>query len=216
MKGIIIKDFYESFCLKKNMHSVIFGACVIPLILFLMPSMYTFILMIVLTIPMLGISTLQYSMEQDEISGYNRILLTFPLTRKQIVGSKIVATLILSALVDLLFMLPLTLVGVYVLKITTLQAGLFLWLLGCFVTFIMTPIYNIGFFALGNKKGTIIYILITIFLIGQFLWLHFSVGVEALLNLSKIKWILILAASALIINAVSYLLCVKIYTKKYS
>lgn len=216
MKGIIIKDFYESFCLKKNMLSAIFGACAIPLILFLMPSMYTFILMIVLTIPMLGISTLQYSMEQDEISDYNRILLTFPLTRKQIVGSKIVATLILSALVDLLFMLPLTLVGVYVLKITTLQAGLFLWLLGCFATFIMTPIYNIGFFALGNKKGTIIYILITILLIGQFLWLHFSVGVEALLNLSKIKWILILAASILIINAVSYLLCVKIYTKKYS
>ena len=78
MLGIIIKDYYESFCLKKNLISMIFAFTALIVLVMLMKNLSSFILIVGITLPMMGTSTLQYSTEQDEISNYNKILLTFP------------------------------------------------------------------------------------------------------------------------------------------
>ncbi|WP_349816158.1 ABC-2 transporter permease [Thomasclavelia spiroformis] len=83
------------------------------------------------------------------------ILLTFPLTKKEIVKAKIISTLILSTLCNLLISLPITLIYVFVYQALNLDIALLIWLFGFILTFIMTAINNIGFFTLGNKKGTI-------------------------------------------------------------
>ena len=105
MLGIIIKDYYESFCLKKNLISMIFAFTALIVLVMLMKNLYSFILIVGITLPMMGTSTLQYSTEQDEISNYNKILLTFPLIKKEIVKAKIISTLILSTLSNLLISL---------------------------------------------------------------------------------------------------------------
>ena len=50
------------------------------------PVSYThlaLILLVGITLPIAGTSTLQETLKQDEISNYNKILLTFPLTKKR-------------------------------------------------------------------------------------------------------------------------------------
>ena len=88
MLGVMIKDFYETFCIKKN----IIGMCISLLFLltmtFLLKNLYSLLLIINLALPMISVSTLQYSMEQDDISQYNQILLTFPVTKKTDYTSK--------------------------------------------------------------------------------------------------------------------------------
>lgn len=155
MLGIIIKDYYESFCLKKNLISMIFAFTALIVLVMLMKNLYSFILIVGITLPMMGTSTLQYSTEQDEISNYNKILLTFPLIKKEIVKAKIISTLILSTLSNLLISLPITLIYVFIYQAVNLDIALLIWLFGFILTFIMTAINNIGFFTLGNKKGTI-------------------------------------------------------------
>lgn len=87
MLGIIIKDYYESFCIKKNTLSMLFSLIIIIFLILWMKDLYSYVLLVGVMLPLIGASTLQYSMEQDEISKYAQILLTFPVTRKEIVQS---------------------------------------------------------------------------------------------------------------------------------
>ena len=83
MLGIIIKDDYESFCIKKNLISLLFVFIIFSLLIILMNNLYALILLVGITLPIAGTSTLQETLKQDEISNYNKILLTFPLTKKR-------------------------------------------------------------------------------------------------------------------------------------
>ena len=83
MFGIILKDYYESFCIKKNLLGTLFGFGSIALLSVLMKNFYSFFLFVGIAFPMIGCSPLQYAMEQDDISKFDDILLTFPLTKKR-------------------------------------------------------------------------------------------------------------------------------------
>ena len=83
MLGIILKDYYETFCIKKNLWGTIFGFGCIALISVFMQNFYSFCLIVGIILPMIGCSPLQYAMEQDDISKFDDILLTFPITKKR-------------------------------------------------------------------------------------------------------------------------------------
>ena len=68
MLGIIIKDFYESFCIRKNLFGFIFSYLFLIFVIFGVRNVSGLVLLIVLALPMTSVSPLQYSMEQDEIS----------------------------------------------------------------------------------------------------------------------------------------------------
>lgn len=82
MLGIMLKDFYETFCIKKNLLGFVFSILLYCFIFFLMPSEYIIILIVALSVPMIGVSPLQYSIERDEISKFDQILLTYPISKK--------------------------------------------------------------------------------------------------------------------------------------
>lgn len=82
MVGLMLKDFYESFCIKKNLIGFICSILLYGMVFFLMPSEYIVILLVVLTIPMTSVSPLQYSIEQDELSKFDQMLLTYPISKK--------------------------------------------------------------------------------------------------------------------------------------
>ena len=216
MLGIIIKDYYESFCLKKNLISMIFAFTALIVLVMLMKNLYSFILIVGITLPMMGTSTLQYSTEQDEISNYNKILLTFPLTKKEIVKAKIISTLILSTLSNLLISLPITLIYVFVYQAVNLDIALLIWLFGFILTFIMTAIQNIGLFILGNKKGSIVLFIFTIVVAISYIFSYVFVGIETIVELTTPTLLIFETLIAIILNIISFYACVKIYSIKNS
>lgn len=216
MLGIIIKDYYESFCLKKNLISMIFAFTALIVLVMLMKNLYSFILIVGITLPMMGTSTLQYSTEQDEISNYNKILLTFPLIKKEIVKAKIISTLILSTLSNLLISLPITLIYVFVYQAVNLDIALLIWLFGFILTFIMTAIQNIGLFTLGNKKGSIVLFIFTIVVAISYIFSYVFVGIETIVELTTPTLLIFETLIAIILNIISFYACVKIYSIKNS
>ena len=216
MLGIIIKDYYESFCLKKNLISMIFAFTALIVLVMLMKNLYSFILIVGITLPMMGTSTLQYSTEQDEISNYNKILLTFPLIKKEIVKAKIISTLILSTLSNLLISLPITLIYVFIYQAVNLDIALLIWLFGFILTFIMTAIQNIGLFILGNKKGSIVLFIFTIVVAISYIFSYVFVGIETIVELTTPTLLIFETLIAIILNIISFYACVKIYSIKNS
>lgn len=216
MLGIIIKDYYESFCLKKNLISMIFAFTALIVLVMLMKNPSSFILIVGITLPMMGTSTLQYSTEQDEISNYNKILLTFPLTKKEIVKAKIISTLILSFSINLLISLPITLIYTFIYQTTNLDTALLIWLFGFILTFIMTAINNIGLFSLGNKKGTIVFVIFIIVVAIGYVYSNIFIGIETIVELTTPTLLIFETLIAIILNIISFYACVKIYSIKNS
>ena len=216
MLGIIIKDYYESFCLKKNLISLLFVFIIFSLVIILMNNLYALILLVCITLPIAGTSTLQETLKQDEISNYNKILLTFPLTKKEIVKAKIISTLILSTLSNLLISLPITLIYVFVYQAVNLDIALLIWLFGFILTFIMTAIQNIGLFILGNKKGSIVLFIFTIVVAISYIFSYVFVGIETIVELTTPTLLIFETLIAIILNIISFYACVKIYSIKNS
>ena len=212
MLGIIIKDYYESFCLKKNLISVLFVFIIFSLVIILMHNLYALILLVGITLPIAGTSTLQETLKQDEISNYNKILLTFPLTKKEIVKAKIISTLILSLLINLLISLPITLIYVFIYQAVNLDIALLIWLF----SFILTFIQNIGLFTLGNKKGSIVLFIFTIIVAISYICSNIFIGIETIVELTSPTLLIFETFIAIILNIISFYACVKIYSIKNS
>ena len=216
MLGIMLKDFYETFCIKKNLLGFVFSILLYCFIFFLMPSEYIIILLVALSVPMMSVSPLQYSIERDEISKFDQILLTYPISKKQIVITKILETYIFTAICQLVLSLPIILMSVYGYHILDLQEGLLILSVGIIFSLIMLPINNAGFMALGNKKGAIMYVILLVAFVIGFIALNFVVGIEQLLLIPLNNWLLYGSILAVILNILGYFACLKIYDIKQS
>lgn len=216
MLGIMLKDFYETFCIKKNLLGFVFSILLYCFIFFLMPSEYIIILLVALSVPMMSVSPLQYSIERDEISKFDQILLTYPISKKQIVITKILETYIFTAICQLVLSLPIILMSVYGYHILDLQEGLLILSVRIIFSLIMLPINNAGFMALGNKKGAIMYVILLVAFVIGFIALNFVVGIEQLLLIPLNNWLLYGSILAVILNILGYFACLKIYDIKHS
>ena len=92
MIGLILKDYFESFMIKKNGISFLVMVLAIALLMVLNRSFYSLCLINVLIGPLIISHPVQASMEQDEISQFDTILLTYPLSKQQIVGAKFLSS----------------------------------------------------------------------------------------------------------------------------
>ena len=216
MRGIILKDFYESFCLRKNLIGMLFSFAVVTTLVIWMRDAYSYVLLVLLMMPMIRVSTLHYSMEQDEISGYDEILLTFPLTKSEIVLAKLISTWLLALLSNLLISLPLTLLYVFAYHSITIELAFGTWLGGLIFSFVMNAINAAGFFALGNKKGTVMFVVILVILAIAYIAVQIGIGIEQLLQAGSMALLGGGALLALLLNLLSYRLCLFIYTRKHT
>ena len=215
MKGIILKDFYETFCIKKNLFGFLFSFAFVVLIVAFMKNLYTFILIVVVTLPLVGSSPMQYSMEQDDISGFNSILLTYPLSKKKIMLAKYLSCF-LFLVGSWIFSFLIMLVYVYVYKTIALYPALEIFIAGMIVSLAVLSICNMGLMILASKKGTILFIAITILFCAGYVFSALNIGVENILLLDKHLLMLIGAVIAIILLFISYYVSLKVYTKRYS
>ena len=68
----------------------------------------------------------------------------------------------------------------------------------------MNALSSIGFFWLGNKKGTIVYMILTIIFAFGYICIHILFGIDVLLNLKLNQILMIGCILAVILNIVSY------------
>ena len=141
MRGIILKDFYETFCIKKNLFEFLSAFAFVVLIVAFMKNLYTFILIVGVTLPLIGSSPMQYSMEQDDISGFNSILLTYPLSKKKIMLAKYLSCF-LFLVGSWIFSFLIMLVYVYVYKTIALYPALEIFIAGMIVSLAVLSICN--------------------------------------------------------------------------
>ena len=216
MLGIMKKDFFETFCIKKNLIEFVFGIVALVICFILMPSKYITMLIVALSVPLMSVSPLQYSIERDEISKFDQILMTFPISKKTIVATKFLETYIFALICFLGMSLPIVLLAIYYYSVLTLQEGILLLLISLIFSLIVLPILNVGFMTLGNKKGLIIYVIISLLFGICYIAIGFMFGVEQLLRISLYRWLIYGGLVALISNILGYFICLKIYDKKHS
>jgi|GEM_PF-6585631 len=91
MKGIILKDLYENFRIFKNGVSYLAAVLFLFLLIEAMQTgdlfslKYCFMLITAFVFPLLGCSSIESSLEQDEKVNFDKIQLTFPITKTEIV-----------------------------------------------------------------------------------------------------------------------------------
>lgn len=215
MKGIILKELYETFCIKKNLFALLFLFMLIILFVSFFENLYTFILVVGITLPLICSTPMQFSMEQDAICEFNTILLTYPLSKKKIILAKylycflfIIGCWLLSFFI--------TLVYVYIHRTIALYLALEIFIAGMILSLIVFSICNIGSTILGSKKGVNLFIAISfVFILGYTLSV-FNIDVENILLFDKHLLMLIGTATAFVLLFVSYYISLWVYTKRYS
>lgn len=215
MLGLIMKGYFETFRIKKNLFENIFGFGVLGLMTAFGTTSYIFCLLVLIICPLIGSTPLQYSMEQNEICKFDDILLTYPLTKKEIVRSQLFACLSFCGATGFLSLI-ITFIYVFIHHTTDLQTGLLVWIGGLIISLAFLAISSIGFFALGNKKGTIIYIILVVLCAVGYVLTYWNIDFMSIFLLDVRLLILIGLVISLLLLAGSYYLCLKIYTKKHS
>lgn len=216
MWGIVKKDFYDTFCIPKNTLSSLGGYLALFVLAFLFgPDSTMMPAFLVLCIPMTTVAVLQSALEQDAMVKFDEILLTYPLTKKEIVLARFIDNLIyvgINAVISILLMLA----YVYGGKTTDLQTGLWYCAAGLVISLITTAVFSVGFYILGNKKGTILYIALVLVAAITYSMMRLNFSFAWILNMNL--WMLF--AIGLVIGILSmlgsYWGCVKIYTRHHS
>ena len=214
MKGIMLKDLYENFYIKKYLATYIFGLVFTSAAFFFASSKYTYILFVILLNMVFGSCMLEAPYEQDEKANFNRLQITFPVTKAEIVLAKYMLALIFTGM-STLYSLVFSLLSLRIHHIVSLSEAMTIWGTGIGVSLIFTSVVYVFYFLLGKKVGVAVYIIFAMIL--GMLYGGFSVvfGVENYTAVDQRFLLIFLPASAAIFT-ISCLLSIWIYKKKYS
>lgn len=214
MKGIMLKDLYDNFCIPKNAASFVFAALIILPAGLLFRSAEYYTLFIGVITPLLGACAVESSTEQDEAANFNKLMITFPVTKAEIVLSKYLLGLIFILASNLIALIC-TMVQVYIHHTVRLAEVARMWGIGLSVSLLCLSVIYIGYFLLGKRWGTIFFIVIVSMIGALFGALRSLYGIEIFLNCSPLLVFGLLAAGAVTV-ALSCLASIGIYKKKYS
>lgn len=216
MLGILRKDLYDTFLIPKNILSNGIGYFFMFLFAYLIgPSLYMLMAFVMIALPATSVMILQAAIEQDESVRFDDVLLTYPISKRQILLTRFCGNLI-GVLINMVFSLVMMLGYVYGGKTTDIQTGIFIWLSGCVISLYAVAVFSIGFYLFGNKKGTIIYVVSVVILAFLYGILRFVAPWEEILALGKWNLLGIAFLGAIPTLALSYWGCLKIYEKKHS
>lgn len=215
MLGIIKKDFYDTFCIPKNLLSNICGYALLAVSMLVLGSNeWAMMLFLIVCIPATSIAVLQAAMEQDEKVRFDDIMLTYPLSKRKIVLARFIDNLLfiaINAFISLILMLG----YVYGYRTVGFQTGVLYWTVGLVVSLFMTAIFSVGFYLLGNKKGTILYFVLVVVGAGLYGMARF-LPIEKILDMDPWTLVGVGFVNSVIVLFVSYWACLKLYTRRHS
>ena len=212
MKGIILKDLYENFRIFKNGVSYLAAVLFLFLLIEAMQTgdlfslKYFFMLITAFVFPLLGCSSIESSLEQDEKVNFDKIQLTFPITKTEIVLSKYILG------ISLIFVFSFTSSHNKI----TLQEGLSAWGFGVLFSLVFFAVVNFAFFLLGRKLGLIVYIFIAMLFGGIYGAVSSLKGMEFLMAGDKTMIFIIGIPIGILFVVISFFLSLACYKKRYS
>ena len=214
MKGIILKDLYDNFCIPKNAAAYIFAGLITIPVGFLIRSEYYYILLSMIILPLFGGCALEYPTEQEERAHFTRLLATFPVSGAQIVTAKYILGLCYAAVCNLLALMC-SMAQVYVHHTLSLSEALRIWGVGISISLIFLSLIYVGYFLLGKRWGTVFFIGVTCVIAVIYGISSALMGIEALFRLSPVLVFCLLLAGAAML-ALSRFVSVRIYKWKNS
>ena len=212
MKGIILKDLYENFRIFKNGVSYLAAVLFLFLLIEAMQTgdlfslKYCFMLITAFVFPLLGCSSIESSLEQDEKVNFDKIQLTFPITKTEIVLSKYILGICFLTICNVF-----SLIFVF-----TLQEGLSAWGFGVLFSLVFFAGVNFAFFLLGRKSGLIVYIFIAMLFGGIYGAVSSLKGMEFLMAGDKTMIFIIGIPIGILFVVISFFLSLACYKKRYS
>ena len=221
MKGIILKDLYENFRIFKNGVSYLAAVLFLFLLIEAMQTgdlfslKYFFMLITAFVFPLLGCSSIESSLEQDEKVNFDKIQLTFPITKTEIVLSKYILGICFLTICNVFSL-------IFVFSFTsshnkiTLQEGLSAWGFGVLFSLVFFAVVNFAFFLLGRKLGLIVYIFIAKLLGGIYGAVYYLKGMEFLMAGDKTMIFIIGIPIGILFVVISFFLSLACYKKRYS
>lgn len=149
MKGIIAKDIYENFFIRKRFASFLFNYVIVILINYFAKTIYGFIINAAILIPFIIIpSLIQASSGYDEKYSYEKLEITTPITRKDIIKAKYLLSLLFFLInIIILFLLLLT-----KMKTVSLEEIIFL-VTSCIILSSISLMFNLPISILFGKYG---------------------------------------------------------------
>lgn len=215
MLGIIKKDFYDTFCIPKNLLSNICGyALLLVSMLILGSNEWAMMVFLIVCIPATSIAVLQAAMEQDEKVRFDDIMLTYPLSKRKIVLARFIDNLLFIA-INAVVSLVVALGYVYGYKTVGLQTGALYWTVGLVLSLFMAAICSVGFYLLGNKKGTIFYVAFVL-IVGAAYGVARFIPIEKILKLDPWTLVGIGFVISVFVLFGSYWACLKLYARRHS
>lgn len=214
MKGIILKDLYDNFCIPKNAAAYIFAGLITIPIGFLVRSEYYYILFSMIILPLFGGCALEYPTEQEERAHFTKLLATFPVSGAQIVTAKYILGLCYAAVCNLLALMC-AMAQVYVHHTVSLSEALRIWGIGISISLIFLSLIYVGYFLLGRRWGTVFFIGVTCVIAVIYGISSALMGIETLFSLSPVMIVCLLLAGAVML-VLSRFVSVRIYKWKNS
>ena len=214
MKGIILKDLYDNFCIPKNAASYIFGGGIAILFSLLARNHFQYVLFVGIIFPMLGGCAAEASTEQDETANINKLLITFPVTKTEIVLSKYLLGFGFLAATNILS-LTLAFVHVFLFHTLTLSEALHIFGLGVGVSLAFLAASYLGYFLLGKRWGTIFFISVTLLFGALYGTASSMLGVDIFLS-CDIWVILVCLLIGAILTGLSFAISTKVFKRRYS
>lgn len=214
MKGTILKDLYENFCIPKNLAAYIFAFSVTILSALFIQTRPSYLLFTMVVCPMLGACAAEYTTEQDERSNFTKLQITFPITKSQIILAKYL--LALGLILCTLFIAQiLSVMHVFIFRIVTVPEMFRVMGIGLGFSLIFLSVTYAGFFLLGKHWGTILFVISAAVAGGTFGLLMASDRLESLMTWSApavLGFLLIGAA----MTALSCLISAAVFNRRYS
>lgn len=217
MKGIIFKDLYDNFGVWKNLASYIFSVGIVLLVSLFSRSEYFYGLMVFMT-ALCGSAAIESSTEQDEISNFNRLLITFPVTKNEIIRAKYILALCFLGVANV-FSFLILLLYVYAYRALTFTQALPYWLIGVCASLILTAFSYVIYSVFGKRRGTIFYCIIVALLACAYgaLWSLSRIGIIGAAAGWNVPVILgISFPVSVLLFFLSYVFVIWLYKKRYA
>lgn len=214
MKALIFKDLFL-LKRKKMIVSVISNILLTIPIGLIFRNVYAVTLITCLSYPVGASTFLGEIMEVDEKTDFDKIAISLPLTKNEIVMSKWISSslfLLLHVVIGAIF----GIVHNSIYQYTSLQNIMLIVFIGFLVGILLLSINNVGFFLFGSKKGTYVYIVVFILAVVSYILIYFGIDYTSLLTLSVPLLLILGVLITFLICAISYFMTLKIFIKRYS
>lgn len=211
------KDLYQNFYIQRKRISMIMSYVVIIASILLIRNEYGIVFSSLIYVPFtLAPTLIQVSSERDLISNYDKVQLTMPVTKKDVITAKYLLGFIYSlfntGVLLLLFMLQILFV-----KSITFKVGMYLILASFLLSLVSMSINYLSFIVLGSKGGIIYAGVMAIILIGYFFnpsLINSEIIIDTLLTMKSTTLIGIGFIVPSMLLLLSYLCSVLYFTKK--